>query len=241
MTATVSTYAATTPPASTVTVTATSTSTVPYCPTPTSCNNLGIQYGAFNNPENNNNDGSYSTFDSTFMKSTAVGGQGTANLIYSSVTTTAGGINNHCDGYTISVYGSSTTIPCKYFALDHRGYIFAEKTGTYTFFVYNIDDIFLLWTGPTAQAGWDNTNTALTVNENASNGTLSVALTQGEYLPIRFVFGQAQGYAIFGMSVTGPDETVILDSATSGSPYVVQYSCDGTSAPQFAGAFGQEV
>ncbi|KUJ10512.1 uncharacterized protein LY89DRAFT_596622, partial [Mollisia scopiformis] len=239
-TLTLSTLAVTTPSASTTTVISTSTSTVQYCPTPTSCDNQGLQYAAFYNPEGNNADDSYSTFDPTYLKSTSVGGQGTANLYYSAVTTTAGGIDNHCTSADITVYGDSTEFGCQFFTLDHRGYLFAAETGTYTFSVSGVDDIFFLWTGTTAQSGWTRDNTALTVTETASDGSYSVDLTQGEYLPFRMIFGQAQGYAVFQVSVTDPNNDVILDSDSAGSPYLVQYSCDGTTAPQFAGAFGEE-
>jgi hypothetical protein len=45
---------------------------------------------------------------------------------------------------------------------------------------------------------------------------------------------------VFQLSVTAPDETVILDSDTPNSPYLVQYSCDGTTAPPYP-AFSQEI
>lgn len=70
--------------------------------------------------------------------------------------------------------------------------------------------------------------------------TTTYALEAEEYLAFRIVFGQAQGAAVFQFSVTAPDGTVILDSNTEDSPYLVQYSCDGTTAPEFP-AFGSET
>jgi hypothetical protein len=71
-------------------------------------------------------------------------------------------------------------------------------------------------------------------------GSYSVVLTQGEYLPIRIIFGQAQNAAVFQISLTDPNGDVIMDSNSAGSPYLIQYSCDGILAPSFAGAFGSE-
>ena len=62
----------------------------------------------------------------------------------------------------------------------------------------------------------------------------------GEYYAFRIMYGQAQTAAEFMFQVRAPDGSVFLGSESEGSPYVVQYSCDGgKSAPPF-GFFGSE-
>ena len=55
------------------------------------------------------------------------------------------------------------------------------------------------------------------------------------------MFAQGQLAAVFRMSITALDGIVFLDPSTNGSPYLVQHSCDETSAPPDAQPFGAEV
>ena len=157
-----------------------------------------------------------------------------------------GGISNSCNSNTITVYGSSQSVPCQYFALDHRFYFFAPLTGSYTFTFSGIDDIAILWSQALAQSGWTRSNANLVTTHmpfRDGQGTYTITLTAQQYLPLRVVFANAQGAAGFQFAITDPNGTRIVDSSASrsSSPYLVQYSCDGTSAPRFAGAFGQET
>ena len=72
-----------------------------------------------------------------------------------------------------------------------------------------------------------------------STATATYTLKAGEYLPYRIFFGQMGGPVKFSFSIKAPDGTVILDSNTAESEFIVQYSCDGVTAPAFP-AFGQE-
>ncbi len=65
-------------------------------------------------------------------------------------------------------------------------------------------------------------------------------MVEGQYYPLRIIFAQAQGAATFGMNVTAPDGTAILDSNTQNSPYIVQNSCDGVTAPGYS-PYGRET
>lgn len=72
------------------------------------------------------------------------------------------------------------------------------------------------------------------------NMSYTVDLAEGMYYPVRIVFGWAQIAANFYALVAVPGGTIILDSNTSPSPYLVQFSCDGVEAPLFPD-FGQET
>lgn len=159
------------------------------------------------------------------------------------MTSTVGGIDAS-GGVAISIYGSSSSFYSDYFSLDHKGYLFAVATGTYTFTFSGVDDIAMLWLGPTAYAGWTRANANLVVpyhqGSGPGSGSTTIDLVEGQYLPIRVLFGQGQGSAVFQLSVAAPDGTVFLDSSTENSPYIVQYSCDGTTAPAYS-PWGSEV
>lgn len=174
----------------------------------------------------------YSNFDPTVFKSAV-------QPDYESTTYTIGGIDNQNNDEPI--YGSQQTFPLNYFALNHRGYIFAQLTGDYTFTFPQPDDIVMLWVGEKAYTGWtrDNADAINIVNEGQTV-TFTATFEAGVYYPIRIVFGQAQGPASFSASVSAPDGTVILSSSSGPSPFLVQYSCDGVLAPQFE-PFGAET
>ena len=224
--------AATTTIAPSGTVTGTVIVTVP---TPDiSCNNQGIEWAVFNNFVQNTGPG-YPTFEPTVFKQEAP--------LYSSVTDTIGGID---DGGSapFSIYGSSETFGPTYFALNHRGYLFAPSTGLYTFAITNPDDIVLIWEGPAAYEGYTTGNSDIVAtftytDGNAQDRSFQVELIEGEYYPIRIIFGQAQGGAEFIASIISPDGTVLLNSASGYSPYLVQFSCDGILAPVYP-AWGNE-
>lgn len=65
-------------------------------------------------------------------------------------------------------------------------------------------------------------------------------LEQGQYYALRIVYANAQTNAAERMSITAPDGTVILGVDSVANPYVVQYSCDGVTAPPYP-PFGQET
>ncbi|KAH0038681.1 hypothetical protein KCU78_g1444, partial [Aureobasidium melanogenum] len=103
------------------------------------------------------------------------------------------------------------------------------------------DDIALLWLGSNAYSGWTRANadaTAVIFGNPSASATID--LVQGQYLPFRIVFGQAQGAISFYLSVAAPDGTVILNSNTPNSQFLVRFSCDGTLAPEFP-PFGSET
>ncbi|KAI1379298.1 GLEYA domain-containing protein [Hypoxylon crocopeplum] len=230
VTSTVTSPGSTTTVTPTTTTTVTTTATTSGCPAPSQCNNQGIQWMEYYNGQGNNMDDTYSTFDPTLYK--------TQTSSISGVTNTIGGIRT-AGGQQISVYGNPQTFNGDYFVLNHRGYLFAVVSGTYTIQVTGADDAVFLWYGPNAYSGWTRANANLIVTYGGGSPSIDVQLTQGDYLPIRIVYAQGQGLAAFEISVS-VGGNVLLDSNTQNSPYIIQYSCDGTLAPQYP-PFGSET
>ncbi|KAL8684716.1 MAG: hypothetical protein Q9218_008170 [Villophora microphyllina] len=217
-----------------VTTVTTSTSTVQSCtPTPPQCGNQGIEFAYYPNNQGDNNDPTYSNFNPDFYKTQTPTVQGT--------TSTVGGIQYDGQG-TSNVYGTTPAQSEVYFALNHQGYIFAKQTGIYTLTASKVDDTVFVWLGPNAQSGWQRANEnllATVTNGQYGSGVTTRFLNEGDYLPFRIVFAQAQTGAAFAFSVTAPDRNVFLSSTTPNSPYVMRYSCDSPAAPAYP-PFGQE-
>ncbi|KAK6063766.1 hypothetical protein SCUP515_12196 [Seiridium cupressi] len=191
---------------------------------PGRCGNQGIPWAEYPNTQGDNSGtGKYENFNPALYKNQIPHSEG--------ITSTAGGIDA-LGGERITVYGSSVQFDCDYFAVDHKGYIFAPTTGTYKLTMSQVGDTVFLWFGSNAQSGWTRSNAALIVN--LGSDTATVDLTAGQYLPIRIVFAQGQGKASFKLSIKAPDGSVLVDLNTQQSPYVVQFSCDRVSAPRFS-------
>jgi len=203
-------------------------------PTPDlSCGNQGLAFAFYDNPYYNGDD-TYSNFDPTYFKN--------ANPKYGGVTTTLGFTSPGGEG---SIY-NSPPVDESYLTINHRGYVFAQETGLYTFSTPRSDDITIVWIGSIAYSGWNRQNANIVQpyvsdsNGGATPVSYSVLLTQGQYYALRIVFGNAQENAAFALTITAPDGSLIIGEDTTASPYLVQYSCDLTSAPIYP-AFGQET
>ena len=91
-----------------------------------------------------------------------------------------------------------------------------------------------------AYTGWDRSNAVQELGYGESPTSFQVVLTEGQYVPIRIVWANAQGGASFYYSIVAPDGTVLLDDGTGPSDAIVQYSCDGVTAPPYE-PFGSET
>lgn len=111
----------------------------------------------------------------------------------------------------------------QYIAVDHRGYLFTHQAGTYTLTFINANEVAFAWLGSFVASqvwNWD---------------TFSVSQTYdaGLYIPIRFLYFNAQGGASFFLRITAPDGTVILDQGSVANDYIIQ-SCDRGPAVPYA-------
>lgn len=153
--------------------------------------------------------------------------------------TSVAGLSHDGSGTPDSIYGSSQKYSYSYMALNHRGYIFAKETGVYTFSSL-ADDITLIWIGSSAYSGFTRANAFLDVAYSAGTKTMKMTLQQGQYYPFRVVYGNGQQVAKFTINAVAPDGTTFFGSDSGPSPYIVQYSCDGVTAPKYAD-FGKET
>jgi hypothetical protein len=191
-----------------------------------SCDNVGVQFAAYTqSPAQPVYENSYKNFNPTVF-----------DTQIPQLTGTTTGVSFDVEGWSpevTSVYGSAETIEHFYLALNHQGYLYAPLTGTYTFRTQAADNIFLLWIGPLAKTGWNRANADLEGTVGNPNQILSLDLVKGEYYAMRFLWGNGSGPGVFAFSITAPDGSVLLDRDTVASPFIVQYSCDVTSAPPF--------
>ncbi|KAM0433481.1 hypothetical protein ACHAPT_004361 [Fusarium lateritium] len=240
-TAVVSTSSASTteePSSSSASTTQESTTTsATACPTPVSCNNLGFDWAYYSNPAQNT-DTTYSNFHPDSFKR--------VNPLYVGTTSYVGGLYQAGSGNAPGpIYGSTSDLDLDYFALNHHGYFYACETGTYKIDIPYANDAVYLWLGAKAYAGWTESNADAKARYNqpdhiAGRASYSIDIPAGTYVPIRFVYGQAQYGGGFYFTVTTPSGQVIVGNEEISSPYVVRYSCDNIVAPRYP-AFGREI
>jgi hypothetical protein len=209
-------------------VTLSSTTTVAAAATTTlsagGCDNEGVQWALWSNPYGDATQQSYSSFVAESFKSETPLTSGTTSII--------GGFSSS-GGKTMTVYGSSYSFSDYYFVLDHRFYLYATQTGSYTFAITNVDDLGMIWLGSTAYSGWTRQNDLVDTQDMTQSGVVTYSVTAGQYLPVRLMMAQAQGGAALTFTITAHDGTTVLSSSTGYSKNILQFSCDQTSAPVF--------
>ncbi|KAF4987151.1 hypothetical protein FGRMN_10515 [Fusarium graminum] len=233
--ATTTTAAATTE--ATTTEAATTTTAPALCATPIPCNNLGFDWAYYANSAQNT-DTTYSNFHPASFKS--------VNPLYVGTTRQIGGLfQGSGENTQAPIYDSSRDLSLDYFALNHHAYFYTCEPGTYKFNIPYANDAVYLWLGSPAYASWseNNANAKALYNQPdhiAGSASFEVDLPAGVYFPIRLVYGQAQYGGGFTFTITSPSGQVLAGNDVVSSPFIVRYSCDGISAPQYP-PFGQEL
>ncbi|KAM0345476.1 hypothetical protein ACHAPU_006403 [Fusarium lateritium] len=217
---------------------AASTTTAPaFCPTPIACDNLGFDWAYYANPAQNT-DTTYSSFHPASFKGTTPSYVGTTRKI--------GGLYaGSGDNPQGPIYGSPSDLDLDYFALNHHGYLYACESGTYKFDIPYANDAVYLWIGAKAYSGWSEANADAKALYNqpdhiAGSASFEVNLPANVYIPLRFVYGQAQYGGGFTFTITSPSGRVLAGNDVVSSPFIVRRSCDGVLAPQYP-SFGQEM
>lgn len=209
------------------------TSTEIACPTPdTSCGNAGVQYAVWYNSQAQR-ENAYPNFDPTLYKSD------TAEFTGNGSTESIGPIDTgSCSpyvsepvctpGYVYSTYTSSLGLV----TVDHRGYLFAPLDGDYTITINGNDNIVLVWISNLAYSSWTRENADMEAGYPNPPSSSTVTLSAGQWFPIRVMYANGGGPGSFSIRITAPDGTEIAGSDETSSPFLVQYSCDGTY-PQY--------
>jgi GLEYA domain len=98
------------------------------------------------------------------------------------------------------------TIVHNAYSLLYTGYFKADFTGTFTFNL-NTDDETYLWIGDYANTGYTTSN-RLVYSYVGSNGSGSISLTNGQYYPIRILYGQNTSSAYCNLTFTRNSQTI---------------------------------
>ena len=142
---------------------------------------------------------------------------------------------------TTKIY-DSTRASGLYVTVNHRGYLFTQQAGEYTFSIPLSDDIALFWIGPNAYSGFTRENAdIIRAYTDTGKNEFKQTFQQGEYVPIRLILANSEGPGTLVPEIKAPDGTVIIGAETTKeSPYLVQFSCDRVRAPNFA-PYGSET
>lgn len=190
----------------------------------TNCSNSGMQWAYFNSFNGLDPGLNPLAFDANQFNS--------LTPLISGTTTSIGGFS--VPGSSLyNFYNSPIAERDVNLAMMHVGYIFAKQSGIYTFQMTQADDLAFIWCGPLAYAGFSSANALLTASFHNAPTTTTLYMSEGTYYPLRVLWAQASGPGTFAMSITAPDGTTIFDSSSPANPYIVQRSCDGTSAPAY--------
>ncbi|PNP44645.1 hypothetical protein TGAMA5MH_03452 [Trichoderma gamsii] len=147
-----------------------------------------------------------------FQPDVALNGQ---RARYSGLTQTLG-IQTTCPPEHARVYGTDAGTGIDYSIIQHIGYFRPKEAGTYTFQVdAGIKQAVYVWLGLHARAGWKNINANLIVDGNTPAGLntwLRVVSPRevGRYIPIRILYVNAQDCGGFGLTVTGPNNNILV-------------------------------
>jgi hypothetical protein len=202
------------------------------------CGNQGMDWAYWNNTQGSNGQTSagttdgYAQFDPTVYKN--------IDPYFNDTTGSAGGINNPSTNAAIliSIYGDPN-FNATYFTLAQKGYLYLEQAGNITFNIGGVDDWLGVWLGPNAYSGWTKQNANFVVGyvSGPGTGTFKYNVQQANtYVPFRMVFGQAQGAAVFNVTITNPDGTSIASPTSGYGKDIIQYGCgnDYQLAPAFS-------
>lgn len=116
-----------------------------------------------------------------------------------------------------SFYGSDKTVNGAGFALNHHTYLHVPTSGAYTFNVGLGDADAYLWTGSNAYSGFTKENAqahSYYDKYGFHNGSYTVQLTKGDYVPVRLYNANEAngGPGGFSLDVLGPDGQTVPDA-----------------------------
>lgn len=128
------------------------------------------------------------------------------------------GIQETCPPEHAKLYGNDAGTGIDYSVIQHIGYFRPKEAGTYTFQVdAGITQTLYLWLGEHARADWQNIDANLIADLNTpaeENNWLKVVSEEevGQYIPIRILYANAQNCGVFGLTILGPNNSILVTS-----------------------------
>jgi hypothetical protein len=120
-------------------------------------------------------------------------------------------------------YTGPAGMDSQYIAVDHRGYLYTKQAGTYTVTFLSSNEVTFAWVGT-------HVDSQIWIYPQLS---ASQTFAAGQFIPLRFLFFNAQGGASMFLTMTAPDGTTILGQDSPANDYIVQ-SCSGGPALPYA-------
>lgn len=211
----------------------------PTCTKPKQCSNAGWDWAYYPNQLVNEGE-NYPGFRADAFKS--------ETPTYAGVTPAIGGLT--VLGVDGTIYNSTATdLSNNFYVLNHQGYLWACEAGAWQFDVTGVDDLVLAWVGDTVYNGsWTDDNAqaravwSFQSQVHAGSASLSTDLAVGSFVPLRFVFANAQNGGAFRLTITSPSGIIVHQTGRdANNDWIVRFGCPGEpDAPKFP-AFGQKA
>ncbi|KAI0525730.1 hypothetical protein F5B22DRAFT_357636 [Xylaria bambusicola] len=202
------------------------------CPKPKRCSSIGWDWAYYPNPLTNSGE-NYPNFRADVFKAQTPAYTGETPVI------------GRASAFGTTIYNSSTTLNSAYFVLNQHAYLWACEAGTWQFDISGVDDLVLAWVGDLAYSGWTDDNAsgrAVWTFQGTASHTGSASFTAelpgSSFVPVRFLFANAQGGGAFKVTITSPSGVIIHQTGRDTNNGWLVRDC-GVRAPGFA-SFGQE-
>ncbi|KAI1363541.1 hypothetical protein F5Y08DRAFT_309059 [Xylaria arbuscula] len=208
-------------------------STCPSCSKPKHCgSSVGWDFAYYPNSITNNGE-NYPGFRGDVVK--------TQTPTYTGATPSIG----KASAFSTSIYNSTATLDSAYFVLNQHAYLWACESGTWQFDISGVDDLVLAWVGETAYSGWTDDNasgravwTFQGTGAHTGSASFTAELEGSTFVPVRFLFANAQGGGAFKIAITSPSGIIVHQTGRDANNDWLVREC-GSKAPEFP-VFGNE-
>jgi hypothetical protein len=136
------------------------------------------------------------------------------------------------DGNSPGYIYSTSVADMGYLVVDHRGYLFAPHRWSIHHYNWTRRQHCGDWLGTYAYSDWTKANENLASEYYNIPTSTTITLSAAEWVAIRVLWVNTSGPGAFAIRITAPDSTELVGPDLASSPYLVQYSCDGSTAQQ---------
>ncbi|KAK5627241.1 hypothetical protein RRF57_002956 [Xylaria bambusicola] len=202
------------------------------CPKPNRCSSVGWDWAYYPNRLTNNGE-NYPGFRADVFKTRAPTYTGETPVI------------GRASAFGTTIYNSSATLDSTYFVLNQHAYLWACEAGIWQFDITGVDDLVLAWVGDLAYSGWTDENASgravwgfQGTGSHAGSASFTAELAGSSFVPVRFLFANAQGGGAFKVTITSPSGVIVHQTGRDINNGWFVRDC-GARAPGFD-SFGQE-